>query len=148
MACGWWGLLAGLCSFRGRGSGVASWAGWWVSAWPARVVSRVRGCETTRAEETGLRAHARTGCARLGESGAVLARTQSEGSTSEGGEDAARAVIRPARRPSGLGVSPNAGQAALQGRCAGGRSRLGGWPRPPGARGGFFLGSGFTMRSR
>ena len=43
---------------------------------------------------------------------------------------------------------PNAGQAALHGRFAGGRSRLGGWPRPPGTSGGFFFGSGFTMRSR
>ena len=40
------------------------------------------------------------------------------------------------------------GQAALHGRFAGGRSRLGGWPRAPGAVGGFFFGVGSTMRSR
>jgi hypothetical protein len=39
------------------------------------------------------------------------------------------------------------GQAALHGRVTGERSRLGGWPVPPGVDGGFFAGVGVAMRS-
>lgn len=41
-----------------------------------------------------------------------------------------------------------AGQDTLQGRCARGRSMLGGWPPPPGGLGGTRFGCGLATSSR